>query len=273
MRAYATRQEANKPRMGTRLTAWFRAVVSAPPHIARRDRASSSEKQKAKSDPMPLREITSLGGGGRTFHGVAIRPDGQQFVIAASRGAARIWEYSSTFGGERRTLSGHTTLVRGVEFSPDRTLVATASGDQSARIWNARTGEEVVVFTGHTSDVSSVAFGPNGERAVSGSFDRTLRVWDTETGEELLKLTGHTGSVLSVAFSGDGTRIVSGSQDKTVRVWNADDGHLISTLTSHTFFVRGVAISPDGTQIASCGGLEDMTIRLWPVKWSVDNTP
>ena len=38
-------------------------------------------------------------------------------------------------------LAGHQGAVTGVAFSPDGALLATASADGTARIWNAATGE------------------------------------------------------------------------------------------------------------------------------------
>lgn len=86
-----------------------------------------------------------------------------------------------------------------------------------------------------------------------------------QTGETQTVMHGHSKPVISVAVSNDGGRIVSGSMDKTVRVWDADSGMAIETLKGHSFMVRSVTISPDDRFIVSAVGLEDRTIRVWPM--------
>jgi WD40 repeat protein len=110
-------------------------------------------------------------------------------------------------------LGGHTDSVESVAFSPDGTRIVSGSYDETIRIWDAQTGEEVVEpLKGHTGEIRSVAFSPDGTRVVSGSYDMTIRIWDAQTGQEVANpLKGHTDVVPSVAFSSDRTRIVAGS--------------------------------------------------------------
>ena len=64
--------------------------------------------------------------------------------------------------------------------------------DQTAKVWDARTGTPLLELKGHTSCVTSVAFSPDGTRIVTGSGDNTAKVWDARTGTSLLELKGHT---------------------------------------------------------------------------------
>ena len=62
-------------------------------------------------------------------------------------------------------------------FGPDGKRVVTASGDDTARIWDAASGNLSAVLKGHTFEVSSAAFSPDGRRVVTVSNDKTARIW------------------------------------------------------------------------------------------------
>jgi hypothetical protein len=81
---------------------------------------------------------------------------------------------------EPLTLQGHTAEVTGVCFSPDGRRLASASGDQTVKVWDAQTGQETRTLKGHTEAVYSVAFSPDGRRLASASGDQTVKVWDVQ---------------------------------------------------------------------------------------------
>ncbi|EMD36495.1 hypothetical protein CERSUDRAFT_115528 [Gelatoporia subvermispora B] len=163
-------------------------------------------------------------------------------------------------------MSGHTGTVFAVAFSPNGTRVVSGSGDDTVRIWDARSGDLIMQpLEGHRGEVISVVFSPNGTRIVSGSLDNTVRIWNAITGELVIDPhRGHRKGVSSVSFSPDGTRIISGSLDHTLRLWHAETGDpLLDAFEGHTDMVRSVLFSPDGRQVVSCS--DDRTIRLWDV--------
>ena len=68
--------------------------------------------------------------------------------------------------------------MNGIAFSPDGKRLASASGDQTVKVWDAMSGQEMVTLKGHTQTVNSVAFSPDGKRLASASYDQTVKVWD-----------------------------------------------------------------------------------------------
>ena len=89
----------------------------------------------------------------------------------------------------------------------------TASADYTAKVWNAKTGEELWTLTGHNHQVFSAGYSPDERRIVTASFDQTAKVWDAETGTELLTMKRDDGGVVSAGYSPDGQRIVTASRD------------------------------------------------------------
>ncbi|MCB8749556.1 AAA-like domain-containing protein [Planktothrix agardhii] len=157
-----------------------------------------------------------------------------------------------------RQLTGHSSSVTGMAFSPGGEYLATASYDNTAKLWNLQ-GEELITFTGHSDGVWAVAFSPGGEFLATASGDKTAKLWNLQ-GEELITFTGHSNWVRAVAFSPGGEFLATASGDKTAKLWNLQGEELI-TFTGHSDWVRAVAFSPGGEFLATASA--DKTAKLW----------
>ncbi len=166
---------------------------------------------------------------------------------------------------EYNRLLGHSAEVTAVDFSPDGKLIASASQDNTVKIWK-RDGTLLTTLKGHSHEVKGVAFSPDGKLLASVSVDRTIKIWKRD-GTLLTTLRGHTAAVKGVAFSPDGKLLASASHDNTVKIWKRD-GSLLTTLKGHSHEVEGVAFSPDGKLLASIS--EDKTLILWDLEQFID---
>ncbi|HYK34719.1 toll/interleukin-1 receptor domain-containing protein [Alloacidobacterium sp.] len=155
------------------------------------------------------------------------------------------------------TLRGYEGSVNYVAWSPDGKRLVTASDPNAAKIWDAASGREGLVFPGNTS----VAWSRDGKRLVTTSRDVTATVWDTVSIQEVLTLRGHTGPVDSVAWSPDGKRLATASGDKTAKVWDVDGVQEVLILRGHRGSVNCVTWSPDGERLATAS--DDHTAKVW----------
>ena len=165
----------------------------------------------------------------------------------------------SSFSG--RVVGEHRDRVLSVVWSPDGKRLASASADNTTKVWDVASGRELRPLTGHRDFVWSVAWNPDGTRLVTGSEDHTAKVWDAASGRELLTLTGHSDSVQGVGWSPDGKRVATASRDNTAKIWDAESGKLLMTLTGHTDYVWSVAWNIDGSRLATASW--DGTAKVW----------
>src|SRR6266436_3358942 len=114
------------------------------------------------------------------------------------------------------TLRGHSDSVTALVSAPNGGLLASASEDNTIKLWDPHTGEHLRTLEGHSSYVTSVAFSPDGGLLASASRDNTIKLWDPHTGEHLRTLEGHSSGVTSVAISSGRGPLTSVSSDITL---------------------------------------------------------
>lgn len=77
----------------------------------------------------------------------------------------------------KKTLSGHTDLVRSVLLSKNEKQIFSGSEDNTIKIWDSCKFTLIYSFNSHNSRVSSLILTLNGQYLFSGSADKTVKKW------------------------------------------------------------------------------------------------
>ena len=134
-------------------------------------------------------------------------------------------------------------------WSPDARHILTGSGDGTARIWDATTGDNTLTLKRARKEwITAVAWSPDARHILTASRDGTARIWDATTGDNTLTLT-HTDWVRAVAWSPDSTQILTGCQDGTARVWDATRGEQVRFFIAVLPEGECAVLTPDQTRV------------------------
>jgi WD40 repeat protein len=175
----------------------------------------------------------------------------------------KIWDFST--GDVIADLVGHNEAVMNVKWSPNGSMIASASDDKMIMLWSTSDWTRTKTLTGHVLGVLDVDWSPNGTQLVSGSRDYKVRTWDVESGISLQRWT-EPNCVRSVHWHPSGEIIANSGVDETVlKIRNGTTGTVIKTYTESAAtnsVVMSSRWSHDGNKLAAGAGLEH-TLRVY----------
>lgn len=161
----------------------------------------------------------------------------------------------------------HDGYIIESDISPDSRFIATAAMDDTARLWNAETGELLTAPLKHDGPVTTAKFSPDGRLLATAAADHTVRIWEVETGRLINEPLMHRGSVGSIQFDQSGSRLFTrmrrgrGRNRSPFRLWDLRPGNLRAPALSHessVLFVRSVG--DEGLVLTVA---KDNVVRLW----------
>lgn len=160
------------------------------------------------------------------------------------------------------TFEGHKGAVWGAALNMPATRGATASGDFSAKVWDALTGDELLEFK-HKHIVRALDWSPDSTQLVTGGKEAKLRLFDLHQPEsEPHMLVGHeSGKAIKVVryLPEHQSLFLSAGDDKTLRLWDIRQKSEAARL-SFSGPVNSVELSCDAKTLTVAAGNE---VSFW----------
>ncbi|PAV89309.1 hypothetical protein WR25_05724 [Diploscapter pachys] len=214
-------------------------------------------------------------------------------------GAKKPLHIESTFTDDQvRYLKMHTSDVFICAWNPKLDLMASGSGDSTARIWDLTQSDDPSVpsatlekksktlrhstleerssastskrdkasrlrctLGAHKGPIFALKWNNKGDRLVSAGVDKTTIVWDAESGGQMIQqFNYHTQSALDVDWITQ-DMFASCSTDKTIHLCKIGSEKPIRTYVGHKNEVNAIKYDPYSGKLASCS--DDMTLKIW----------
>ncbi|KAJ1653057.1 hypothetical protein IWQ61_006738 [Dispira simplex] len=152
----------------------------------------------------------------------------------------------------------HQQGVNALRVDPTGRYLASASDDETAKIWAVKDGQSLATLVGHRGEVYSLEWSPIAKVTndvpsilATCSTDHSVRVWDALSATCLFVLEHHTEPVFSLTFSPNGKYLATGSLDCTVCVWSTKSGKLLKSCTCPASVLE-LGWSPTGDYVVCC---------------------
>jgi WD40 repeat protein len=177
--------------------------------------------------------VRSAPPGAASTNALGFSPDGSRIASYTGEQIA-IWD--SKTGERLQTMPGQERYVYQTQWSPDGTVLASASVDGTIHLWDVATGEPLQVLDGFSGGarqmgggITEVLFSPDGRYLAAGQrfTPGRLVVWDREAETEVLRVE-RPRKMYSVAWGPNGDRLYTAEENGTVYGWSFPGGEQVN---------------------------------------------
>uniref|UniRef100_A0A8C5QWB5 WD repeat-containing protein 90 n=1 Tax=Leptobrachium leishanense TaxID=445787 RepID=A0A8C5QWB5_9ANUR len=149
---------------------------------------------------------------------VAIGPDGLQVLSCTSSGELGVLDVPSR--GYLTLMRSHTDSLLAFSHHPSDAQLATVSCDNTIRIWDMSSLQQLYDFTANEETPCAVVFHPTRQALACGFSSGVVRFFDVVATALIAEHKQHRGTIIGLLFSPDGSLMYSACSAGSLAMYN-----------------------------------------------------
>ncbi|MBR90224.1 MAG: hypothetical protein CMO66_02990 [Verrucomicrobiales bacterium] len=200
-----------------------------------------------------------------------VRHDANSTLLAVGDADHGIAVYNTEDWSVRRRMDNHAGWVTALAFSPDGRLLATASRDRTAKIFEIHSGNPISTYGGHDTEVFGVVFRSDGKQVFSAGRGGKIHAWESGLADidgkrfgarKVGEMSGLGREVFKLVRGGNA--IFSVSADGRARAHEASSRKLLREFVAGSDWLLCLALHTPSHRLAAGG--QDGRIRIWDTR-------
>ena len=167
-------------------------------------------------------------------------------------------------------LKGHEAEIVDLEVAADGSRLISTSRDNTLRIWNLVTGDEVFQIEKPWRSESKQTLDQSSGLIAIPSESNDLQIVDTITGVIKANLSGHDAKINVVAFDSSGEIVATADDDGELRIWSIQSGVAQSRIKAHKGSINDLIFDKQDQLLMTASS--DGSIRVWDVAKGIERT-
>ncbi|KAF7032537.1 hypothetical protein CFC21_043698 [Triticum aestivum] len=154
---------------------------------------------------------------------MAVHPT-RPYVLSSAHCDMKLWDWDNGWECTQSFMQEHSDTIQQVAFNPvDSNMFASASDDQTVKVWSVDSPESKYTLSGHQDKVNCLDFFKSNDRQylITGSDDHTAKIWDMEEKACVHTMQAFISPVISVMAFPDSSYLITGSRDGSLHFWSS----------------------------------------------------
>jgi len=176
--------------------------------------ASADKRNEIKIWDITGHHIADLVGHSDKIAGISFNYDNRFVASVSEDNILKVWDIEAEKEEKEVQLPPIAKPVTSVSFSPDKNIIAFASGQTIERL-NILTRKFLPQLKGHKNEITNIAFSRDGTMLASSDLNDEVKIWHLYSGEKLATLSSY--GTIHINFNEDGSQLTLVSKDSSIK--------------------------------------------------------